>query len=95
MCEREVAMIDEAVTYSRPTEEAKALAKAYVSAGALGKGSSEDAAHVAIATVAGADLLLSWNFRHIVHHEKIRGFHAVNLREGYPLVGIFSPLEVV
>jgi len=54
-----------------------------------------DALHVALATVARADLIVSWNFKHIVHFDKIRGFNAVNLREGYIPIEIHSPLEVV
>lgn len=55
----------------------------------------KDAHHIALATVARADLVVSWNFKHIVHWEKMRGFNAVNLREGYPLIEIHSPREVV
>ena len=67
----------------------------YLAAGVVGPASLLDAHHVAIATVARADMIVSWNFKHIVHHEKMAGFNAVNLREGYPPLRIFSPLEVV
>ena len=77
------------------TDEAGALSAQYVEASVVGESSARDALHVALATVAGADMIVSWNFRHIVHHDKIRGFHAVNLRRGYPMIGIYSPLEVV
>jgi len=40
-------------------------------------------------------VLLSWNFKHIVHLDKIRKFNSVNLRLGYPLVEIRSPKEYV
>jgi len=40
------------------------------------------------------DVLVSWNFRHIVNLDRIRGFNAVNLRGGYALLEIRSPLEV-
>jgi hypothetical protein len=53
-----------------------------------------DAQHIAVATVARVDVLVSWNFRHIVNLDRIRGFNAVNLRAGYPLLEIRSPLEV-
>ena len=56
---------------------------------------SADAHHVAIATVAGCDIIVSWSFRHIVHFDKIRGFNATNLREGYRAIDIRSPREVV
>ena len=40
-------------------------------------------------------MIVSWNFKHIVHYEKIRGFNAVNRLNGYKEVDIYSPLEVV
>lgn len=74
--------------------EADALAQAYVKMGAAGKDSLQDAQHVALATIAGADLILSWNFKHIVNYERIRRFNAVNLMNGYPPIDIRSPLEI-
>jgi hypothetical protein len=53
-----------------------------------------DARHIALATVARADVLVSWNFRHVVNFEKIRRFNAVNLEMGYALITIHSPQEV-
>jgi hypothetical protein len=50
---------------------------------------------VALATVTHADMIVSWNFRHIVHFDKMREFNAVNVREGYGRLEILSPLEVV
>ena len=55
----------------------------------------DDATHVAAATAARADAIVSWNFKHIVHWDKIRLFNAVNLREGYAPLEIRSPKEVV
>jgi hypothetical protein len=54
----------------------------------------EDGLHVALATIAQADVLVSWNFRHIVRFEKIRLFNAANLEHGYKPLQIFSPREV-
>lgn len=76
-------------------EEADRLARAYVAAGVLGEGSLDDARHVAIASVNDADLIVSWNFRHIVQYQRIRGFNAANIREGYKSMEIRSPREVV
>ena len=53
-----------------------------------------DAVHVAAATLAGADLILSWNFRHIVNFDRIRGFNSVNIRLGYRSLTILSPMEI-
>lgn len=54
----------------------------------------DDATHVALATLAGVDLVVSWNFRYIVYYDKIRAFNAVNLERGYKPVQIHSPREV-
>lgn len=77
------------------SEEAVTLRDAYLEANVITEDHKNDAYHVALATVARADLIVSWNFRHIVHFDKIRGFNAVNLREGYLPVEIHSPREVV
>ena len=77
------------------TEEAYNLAQKYISDGVVGKSSLVDAEHIAIATVNRVDVLVSWNFRHIVNLNKIHGFNAVNLKMGYPLLEIRSPWEVV
>jgi hypothetical protein len=71
------------------------LCEAYLEAGVVTPQSSNDAHHVALATVARADVIVSWNFRHIVHLDRIRRFNAVNLRDGYPLIDIRSPKEIV
>jgi predicted nucleic acid-binding protein len=72
----------------------ESLADAYVAAGVLGKASRSDAIHVAAATVGRADLIVSWNFRHIVNYDRIHKYNAVNLLKGYGLIEIRSPAEV-
>jgi hypothetical protein len=76
-------------------ERVLALREAYIAAGILTTQWADDAAHVAAATVANADLIVSWNFRHIVHFDKIRLYNAVNAIEGYRTVDIRSPREVI
>jgi predicted nucleic acid-binding protein len=77
------------------SEEAASLAREYISHGVLGKAKLVDAQHIAIATINKVDLVVSWNFKHIVNVNKIRGFNAVNLRMGYSMIDIRSPLEVI
>lgn len=79
----------------RRSNESVALHQMYVRAKVVGPASANDALHVAIATCTRADVIASWNFRHIVHLDKIRGFNAVNLDEGYPAIEIRSPREIV
>ncbi len=71
------------------------LAQAYVNAGILGAASRADAVHVACATVAGADVIVSWNFRHIVNYDRIGKYNAVNVLQGYREIDIRSPAELV
>lgn len=76
-------------------EETERLRDAYLRSGVVGQASATDAHHIAIATVYHADMIVSWNFKHIVHHDKIRGYNAVNLMERYPAMAIHSPPEVI
>ena len=76
-------------------DETVALRNEYLAAKVVGPSSEDDAHHVAIATIMRADMMVSWNFRHIVHFEKIRGFNSVNICLGYGPIEIFSPKEVV
>jgi hypothetical protein len=77
------------------SDEADLLAEAYLGHRIVGPGSRSDCLHVALATVAGADVLVSWNFKHIVNVGKIRLFNAVNLERGYRTIDIRSPKEVL
>jgi hypothetical protein len=76
------------------TEEVAELAEAYQCRKILTPKFYDDGLHIALASVAEADLLVSWNFRHIVHFDKIRLFNSVNLELGYKPLQIYSPREV-
>ena len=78
-----------------PTQNAVRLRDAYLKAEIVGRGSATDALHVASATTAGCAIIVSWNFRHIVHYEKIALYNAINVREGYSAIAIHSPHEVI
>ena len=74
--------------------EAEELAAAYIEDGALGARMRADALHIALASVARVDVLVSWNFKHIVNLKRIHEYNAVNLKKGYPLLEIRTPREV-
>ncbi len=76
------------------TPEVLALADAYQEHGILTPKFYADGLHIALATIAEVDILISWNFRHIVHYDKIRLFTAVNLERGYKPLAMYSPREV-
>jgi predicted nucleic acid-binding protein len=75
--------------------ESQELAETYLKEKILGQASLDDAYHIAIATVNRLDVLVSWNFKHIVNYDKIKLFNSVNLRLGYPMIEIRSPKEFV
>jgi len=76
------------------TQETIELAEAYQRREILTPKFYDDGLHIALASIAEADLLVSWNFRHIVHFDKIRLFNSVNLELGYKPLQIYSPREV-
>jgi hypothetical protein len=71
------------------------LRDAYLSAGIVGEKWADDAGYVAAATIGGANLIVSWNFRHIVHFDKIRQYNAVSVLHGFREIDIRSPAEVI
>ena len=73
------------------TRDVLALRDAYLDAGIVDRRSINDAGHVAAATIARADAIVSWNFRHIVRLDKIRAYNQVNLMNGYGILTILSP----
>jgi predicted nucleic acid-binding protein len=77
------------------TEEMGKLAEKYLEQKIVSENYYNDALHIAVATVIGVDVLVSWNFKHIVNLNKIKLFNSVNLREGYNILEIRSPREVI
>lgn len=77
------------------TPESFQLAQTYVNEKVVGETSFDDCLHIATATLNKVDLLVSWNFKHIVNIYRIRGYNAINLREGHINLNIHSPKEIV
>lgn len=77
------------------TDEARDLANKYIVANAITEKSYEDALHIAIATIDKVEILASWNFKHIVNIERIRRYNSVNLSNGYSILEIRSPREIL
>ncbi|MCA6513957.1 MAG: hypothetical protein IM577_00020 [Chitinophagaceae bacterium] len=76
------------------TSEILQLRDDYINGGVVTSKSINDATHVAAATVARADAIISWNFKHIVRLDKMKGYNQINLLNGYGILTIISPLEV-
>ena len=79
----------------RLTPAADELARCYLAEGILKANMLADAQHIAMATIANVDALVSWNFRHVVNLPRIHGYHGVNAKLGYPTIEIRSPREVL
>ena len=76
-------------------DDAIKLAEIYITEGALTNKSYNDALHIALATLNNADVLASWNFKHIVNLDRIRLYNSINLRFGYRLIEIRTPREIL
>lgn len=77
------------------TDETIQLADSYIEEKVVGKTSIEDCRHIALATIYKVDVLASWNFKHIVNLDKIKGYNSINLRLGYTMIEIRSPKDLV
>lgn len=81
--------------FVKTSVESAKLAKKYVEEGVVGKTSYVDCLHIALATIHNANILVSWNFKHIVNVVRIIGYNSVNLAEGYKQIDIRSPRELL
>lgn len=77
------------------TDEIAFLASKYIEEKVIGQTSFDDCAHIAAATIYKADILVSWNFKHIVNVYRIRGYNSVNIRLNYQPIEIRSPIEIL
>jgi len=77
-----------------PNREVLELVDAYLGHGVLKQDYRNDMLHIALCTVHGIDVVVSWNFKHIVRFDKIVKFNAVNIEQGYKPIAIYSPREV-
>ncbi len=87
--------LEPAIRMIEISEAALRLHRAYLEAGIVGEKWRADALHVALATVGGCRAIVSWNFRHIVHFEKIPLHNGVNLAQGFGTVAIHTPQEML
>jgi len=83
------------IEYVFLNEESIALADIYLKEEVIAESSISDARHIAIATVERVDVLVSWNFKHIVNLNRIHLINSINLKMGYPMLEIRSPTEVI
>ena len=83
----------ESTEFLDTTDEAVDLATEYITERVVGHTSYADCLHIALATINRADFLVSWNFKHIVNVQRIRGYNSINIKNGYRQIEIRSPRE--
>lgn len=79
----------------RLTQDAANLADQYIKAKVVGQTSRADCQHIAMATITKADVLVSWNFKHIVNLDKIRGYNGINYQFGHHMIEIRTHKEII
>ncbi|MDR0305169.1 MAG: type II toxin-antitoxin system VapC family toxin [Chitinispirillales bacterium] len=77
------------------SSECENLADEYINENVVGETSRDDCLHIATATINNIDILVSWNFKHIVNIQRIKGYNSVNMKKGYKQIEIRNPKEVV
>lgn len=90
-----LSIADDLKTRVELTEEVINLADTYLAENVVGRTSRTDCFHIAMGTINAVDILVSWNFKHIVNVKRIRGYNAVNMKLGYPTIDIRSPKEII
>jgi hypothetical protein len=77
------------------SDKALELAELYINETVVGSTSISDCIHIALATIYDADILVSWNFKHIVNEKRIHRYNSVNLSKGFKILEIMSPKQIL
>lgn len=91
--ERLLRLVEEVAVHA-VTDEMRALAKRYMEAGIFPTGNRNDALHVAAAALTRQDVVVSWNFRHLVNRRRRAAINHLNVSSGLPTIDIVAPPEV-
>jgi hypothetical protein len=86
---------EENIEFILTERESEILAELYITEGAITRKYYEDALHIANATISMVHVLASWNFKHIVNLDRIKKYNGVNLKNGYPVIEIRTPREIL
>ena len=88
-----ITLVD-GVTVHPVTDMMRSLAKSYIESGVFTEVMYNDAVHVAAAVLTRQDVLLSWNFRHLVNRRRRAQINEVNISLGLPTIDIVAPPEI-
>lgn len=87
--------LSENLTILELNDDVVKLSNEYLNNKVVSEKYKEDALHIAFATIYNIDVLVSWNFKHIVNLNKIKQFNSINISQGYHILEIRSPKELV
>ena len=76
------------------TEEVEQIKSFYIKEELIPEKYENDALFLALTTVHSIDILISWNFKHLVKRKTRIGVNLINLKEGYKPIEILAPPEV-
>ena len=76
------------------SRKAELLAEAYVQAGIVPEDYADDATHLAVSVLEGADLLVTYNLKHFANPRAIQRINAFNTSHRLRLVEIRTPDKV-
>jgi hypothetical protein len=95
LAKMEALIKDYDITIIPANPQIEQLADVYITAGVIPVKHATDALHIAAATVANLDFIVSLNFKHIVKRKTIIETELINAREGFKRIFIHSPMEVI
>ena len=76
-------------------DNASILAREIIKTGILTEKSYEDCQHIAVALLNQCDVIISWNFKHLVNIKTIDGVRAISIIKGYKNINILNPLTLL
>ena len=87
----------EEILYSRLSIDNSVVkfANDIVKTGILTEKSIEDCQHIAVALINNCDIILSWNFKHLVNVKTIDGVRALSMIKGYKNINILNPMTLL
>lgn len=86
---------EDQIEFIELTDAVIGLADQYIKHNVVGETSRADCLHIALATISNADIIVRWNFKHIVNVNRIRGYNSVNYRHGFKMIEIRTPREIL
>jgi predicted nucleic acid-binding protein len=76
------------------TPEIARLAEVYLQAGVIPRTHPADAVHVAVGVVCKADVIASYNLKHLASYRAVALVNSLNRERGHPIIDIRTPEQI-